>query len=331
MAEILASIPLKHGRNNRVFHLILAEGERTWEKFCGSAQRFGHMLTPPHSQPFPKNDTTLVLKSYFQHPEDRRPRLQSEFSFLSYAWENEIHCIPQPLACNENEHWALYSFIAGRPPEIADVNKEAVEQALSFFLALNDHKKAALHLPYASEACLSVLDFFESVEKRMIKLLAIENEAVRTFAQELLLPKWTQIKHRFRSIDATSLKPHELCISPSDFGFHNAIVHQNTYFFLDFEYAGWDDPVKTACDFFCQPKVRVPLNYFDQICQQIAAITPHPMQCMEKIHLLFPVCQIKWCCIMLNGFLGTGQARRSFAQFEEIEQLEKTREYLCHI
>jgi hypothetical protein len=33
-----------------------------------------------------------------------------------------------------------------------------------------------------------------------------------------------------------------------------------------------------------------------------------------RIALLLPVYRLKWCCIMMNEFLSTGNRRRSFAQ-----------------
>ena len=39
-------------------------------------------------------------------------------------------------------------------------------------------------------------------------------------------------------------------LSPSDFGLHNTISKKNKLYFFDFEYFGWDDPIKLICDFF---------------------------------------------------------------------------------
>ena len=42
----------------------------------------------------------------------------------------------------------------------------------------------------------------------------------------------------------------DLQISPSDFGFHNALRTNTGPVFFDFEFSGWDDPAKTIIDFF---------------------------------------------------------------------------------
>ena len=34
--------------------------------------------------------------------------------------------------------------------------------------------------------------------------------------------------------------------------------------FLDFEYAGWDDPAKLIGDFFCQPAIPAPHSEFER-------------------------------------------------------------------
>ena len=42
-------------------------------------------------------------------------------------------------------------------------------------------------------------------------------------------------------------------LSPSDFGFHNVIKTKQGLRFIDFEYFGWDDPVKLITDFIWHP------------------------------------------------------------------------------
>ena len=45
-----------------------------------------------------------------------------------------------------------------------------------------------------------------------------------------------------REVVTAVLDIADRCVSPSDFGFHNAIVRgSGEICFIDFEYAGWDD------------------------------------------------------------------------------------------
>ena len=65
------------------------------------------------------------------------------------------------------------------------------------------------------------------------------------------------------------LDTQESVLSPSDFGFHNALLGPDGKLcFIDFEYAGWDDPAKLICDFFCQPQTPVPQAHLGFICQR---------------------------------------------------------------
>ena len=104
-------------------------------------------------------------------------------------------------------------------------------------------------------------------------------------------------------------------MSPSDFGFHNALLDSlGRLCFFDFEYAGWDDPAKLVGDFFCQVEVPVSRRFLAGFAEGIASTYPQPDALIERIQLLFPVYQLKWCCIVLNEFLPAGRARREFSE-----------------
>ena len=104
------------------------------------------------------------------------------------------------------------------------------------------------------------------------------------------------------------------CISPSDFGFHNALENNNKeIYFFDFEYAGWDDPVKLIGDFFCQPQVPVPLKYFQEFSNTVLDYSKNKEYLIARAKASFPLFQIKWCCILLNEFLPKHLGRRAFA------------------
>jgi hypothetical protein len=135
----------------------------------------------------------------------------------------------------------------------------------------------------------------------------------------------------------TELSRRDRCISPSDFGFHNALVDPEGHLrFIDFEYAGWDDPAKMVCDFFCQPAVPVPMDFYDKLVESVVSGLDRPDEHSQRISLLMPVYRVKWCCIMLNDFLPWGGDRRRFTRSgegvqEKAEQLEKARRALAGV
>jgi hypothetical protein len=115
------------------------------------------------------------------------------------------------------------------------------------------------------------------------------------------------------------------CISPSDFGFHNSIVKTDgALVFLDFEYAGWDDPAKMVCDFFCQPAVPVPTREFERFSIDVArAVGASSNLFSARCHLLLPLYRVKWCGIMLNEFVRADRGRRAFALGDEVAESRK--------
>lgn len=288
--------------------------------------------------------STVFLKVYFHHEADPRDRLGAEFDFAAFAWRHGIRCVPEPLRCDREHRLALYAFIDGRGFSPGEVTREAVERALAFFDGVNRHRclDDAKTLPPASEACFSLDDHLEQVERRVTRLLnlpeagdAVEGEA-SAFVRTALAPAWRRIADGARDGAAAPELPPAVdrCLSPSDFGFHNALAGRDgSIYFIDFEYAGWDDPAKTVCDFFWQQAVPVPLEFYDLVLRTVASMFPVPETYGRRVALLFPVYGIKWCCIALNDFLPVGRARRSFAgrtgdRERKVEQLETARRIL---
>lgn len=270
----------------------------------------------------------LVLKIYFEAANDQRPRLQSEFSFLTYAWNIGIRTIPEPFFASREANAAIYSYIPASPVCPSDVNDDLVQQKMAFFLRLNERKNEALALSHASEACFSLQAYIDVTERRITALnqllptTPLEKE-LKSFITDQILPKWTQCKASLHSQENKILSLENRCISPSDFGFHNALIKDKKLIFIDFEYAGWDDPCKTVCDLFCQPKIPIPTHYFKTVVHTIALSIKDPEDFFARVELLYPVIQMKWCCIILNAFTKVGKERRAFAQSSENEHLEK--------
>jgi hypothetical protein len=269
----------------------------------------------------------LAVKQYFRHAGDTRDRLGTEFGFLSFAAQAAPGCAPAPLVMDGEEGLAAYEFVEGRPLTVPDLQWGHVQAAIDFFLALNTPQARLLakELPSASEACFSVVEHVELVGRRVAGLVAgipntAENSAARVFVHQLktywdaLEPRvLVSATHEGMAPDAP-LELAQRCISPSDFGFHNALVQADLRLrFLDFEYAGWDDPAKLVGDFFAQLAVPVPVEYFEPFVIAIAAAFANPQAVIVRSRLLRPVYQVKWCCIAMNVFLPTHLARRQFA------------------
>lgn len=289
--------PLPGGRNNRAFRL----------RCCGEA----------------------FLKVYFRHPSDPRDRLGAETALLAHAASLGIGCVPRVLATNRKAGLVLMEFVEGRKLAPAEVDARRVAEAADFYLALN---RRWAPLSDASEACFSPAQHLACVERRVARLVHAAGQGLlradcAEFVTGELAPAWRARKADIQARAATlpggldAELPRELRrVSPSDFGFHNALLTgEDVLVFLDFEYAGLDDPAKLVCDFFCQPEIPVNREHLPRFLAAAAQASPGDGLLPERVALLLSAYGIKWCCIMLNDFLALGASRRDFAGGGETE------------
>jgi hypothetical protein len=290
LGPVREMLPLAGGANNRVFRVEAARGP-------------------------------ALLKEYFRHANDPRDRLGAEFAFSRFAWAAGLRCVPQALVWDQGNALGLFEWVEGAKP--GDATEALVSQATEFVRDLNASRwrPLASRLPAASEACFSLAEHLGTVARRVDRLTAATDPEATEFVRLELLPVWNRVRAACEadardnrlSLDR-SLDPPARCASPSDFGFHNVLVEADGRVrFLDFEYAGWDDPAKLVCDFFCQPAVPVPGHYFESFARAVAAGFPEPESVLRRARILLPVYRVKWVCIRLNEFLPAGTRRREFS------------------
>jgi hypothetical protein len=270
----------------------------------------------------------FLLKQYFAQRDDDRDRFGAEVAFCRFAWDRGIRAGPKLLASCREQRLALFEFIAGRPVSPPEIDAVLIGQAVRFCRQLQDVQAdpEAAALPAAAESCFSIQQHLACVERRIRRLQMIEpssdleRDAMR-FARGDLHRRWEETRdgtlrqcHAWGAAPEQELQIADRVLSPSDFGFHNALLDpEGNVRFLDFEYAGWDDPAKLVCDFFCQVDVPVSRSFLRGFAEAIAERLPNPPRIVQRIELLLPVYQVKWCCIVLNEFLPEARARRRFS------------------
>ncbi|NBV85195.1 MAG: hypothetical protein EBS01_02770 [Verrucomicrobia bacterium] len=201
----------------------------------------------------------------------------------------------------------------------------------------------AANIAPAADACFSLDEHLALAERRVNRLLAAasnsENVEFTAFVNDELSARLGELSSLIRrSAVAPVDRPLEEChriLSPSDFGFHNALQdEQGRMWFLDFEYAGWDDPAKLLADFFCQPQVPVSLDHSGAfVCALGEAVGDFSLP--SRFRQLLPLHAVKWSCILLNEFLPQEASRRRFAGVRlptaemQAIQLEKSRHMLA--
>lgn len=302
----LAAAPVRMagGGNNRVFEVRSEQGDR------------------------------YLLKHYFSQLGDLRNRFEAERLFYRLTAVAAPGMAPRAIGWDAGAQVALLEFVAGQKLAPGEVGPAEMRAALDFFTAINLARDSteALALPAAAEACFSLAEHCNTVDRRISRLrdipvfAPIEREA-SAFVAQALTPAWDQALAAVRARGPEEpIVRHERCISPSDFGFHNSLRRPDgSLVFLDFEYSGWDDPAKTMCDFFCQPAVPAPEAAFDSFVRAAgeALKLADVDHFLARSRLLLPIYRLKWCAILLNEFVRTDHGRRAFALGRDVAEERK--------
>lgn len=275
---------------------------------------------------------TWILKNYYSHHADTQDRLGIEFGFLTLLESAQIGRVAKPMAMDREENCALYSFLRGqRPSRITD---DLVEQSARFVVRMNGArgKPGAALQPAASDSCFELGDHLRSAERRIARLASIALDlgapaAARQFIEKRVKPRWDSLRVSLeaeagRAAWGRRLGRDEQILSQSDSGFHNTLESDGELFFVDFEYAGWDDPAKLICDFICQPELPVSDAQGRIFQSNLASALPDSDGINLRVSKLLPVHRIKWIGILLNEFTAESSLRRAHAGIEGKEVQE---------
>jgi len=296
------------------------------------------------------NEESLFVKRYFK-PSAASDRLEVEFYSLEFLWRHGIRHIARPLACDKDLGIAVFEFIKGEQANLNSPKNYDITQAANFITSLKNVTRFpdAQKLQSAAEACFSLNELTENLNMRLLRLNNVEKDVPLfkdfcKFRDEKMVPTLERLKEsanqrcvQFGSVPSCSLESVHRTLSPSDFGFHNAIRRDdNVLIFIDFEYFGWDDPAKTVSDFLLHPAMQLNEQqsrmFMDDCIKKFGATDEN---LCNRIQLYFPLFGLKWAFIVLNEFCSSDWKRRQFSGRGKIktkyyfqEQLEKANIFL---
>ena len=267
---------------------------------------------------------TFALKIYYAEDGGGAKRLAAEFNGLDFLWRNGIRRIPQPIAYDTHNDCALYSWLNG--VAIGEATADDVDASLDFMAALKQASldPAAPNLEPAREACLSAGELVGQIRQRRERLdrpaqnqPGLSKFLFTEFDEALVvLVEAARRSYSSRAGDISSELPRlSQILSPSDFGFHNALRQEDgSLVFLDFEYFGWDDPVKLTSDFLLHPGMRLADPLLERFARGADRLYGDDPGFSERLNALFPLYGLRWATITLNEFISENWARRSFAR-----------------
>lgn len=286
----LSAESLGHAGNNRLLKVALAGGE------------------------------TVLLKRYLVDSRDGRRRADAEFRALELMWSCGVRSIPRPLFLDEAGEFAVHSFLEGAPP--AKIEQGHVVQAATFIERLTALRKPKGY-PEAADSRRRLADYPAHIERRLKRVLDGAGELGHPKASAFIEKKLVPAKDRLLSAFARAARAEglpldapipdsERVLSPSDFGFHNALAdHRGRLRFVDFEYFGVDDPAKLAADFIHHAGQKTPFELRRLFVTALAKSLPPGFT--RRFALVQDLIGLEWILIVLNVLAPEARARRSFS------------------
>ncbi len=268
----------------------------------------------------------FALKQYPSLHDDPRDRLGVEVSALTWMAEHGLDMVPRLVATDPGRNSALLSWAEGSL--VRDVGDSDVDQAAHFLGELHRLRRTASfpnhHL--ATQACLSGAEIERQIRTRVADLGRLQDEPAlgafltgefATALQDFLAAALTMLSSAGLSF-GLELTRERRSLVPSDFGFHNALRDQEGRLtFIDFEYFGWDDPVKLTADMLLHPGTAVAVELrsrFQAAAEKLYGDDPYFATRLRAFHRLFG---LRWVLILLNEFHPERWRRRVLAGASE--------------
>ena len=281
----------------------------------------------------------IILKSYYGK---KKIRIKKEFQFYKYLNQINIKNVVTPIAFDFKNNFLALPYIVGK--KIHNIQNKHIIQFSNFINKINQKNIHSKIIGLAIEGINDRKNHIIICENRINKLKLVKKGGLvqkefHLFLNKKIIPTFKALKDKINSkkiFYQTKYKLYkkDMIISPSDLGFHNAIESKKKIFFFDFEYGGYDDPVKLICDFYCQPNQKVSLKQKEKFKERIIKKYKNYKELDYLISVLLPIYQLKWCCIILNEFIPSKQIIRKYAgqlKNDALQsQLIKAKNYFNH-
>ena len=262
----------------------------------------------------------FVLKVYFRHPGDCRNRRKAEFQFVSFLWKKGFRQIPRPVASCPRRSASLFCLLPGKKPVRGGIGPMEIG-ALARFLVFcwkSSRRLSPSSFPSASEACFSIREFEGILKGRIRHAARAGDKALRSLVLREIQPTLSACLDHAEALAGTKRLSRTLplanrILSPADHGFQNCLRAGKRVAFVDFEYAGWDDPTTVISNACLHPGIPMPRKYQAEFVRSVMKGIGAGREEWLRLRLIYPLQALKWALILLNPLLSVGQARRKFA------------------
>ena len=268
-------------------------------------------------------EQAYALKQYPSREDDPRDRLTTEVGALRLMEHYQVEGVPRVVGVDRDRGYALLSWIEGA--EVAELTDADIDAAVAFLASVHALRETpwAAEQPLASEACLSGEEIERQLSERLARLqgIAATEYDLIDFLERSFMPERDGLVAKAKAnmaaagLDfAAELPQEQRSLVPSDFGFHNSLRRlDGSLAFVDFEYFGWDDPVKLVADVLLHPGWPLPLPHRRRFCRSALQLYGDDSVFAARLAALLPLFGLRWVLILLNEFIPEHWRRRVLA------------------
>ena len=246
----------------------------------------------------------VALKDYSDAPDAEARFLRESFT-LELVSSLGISNAPEIVALDKEKFQIATKFIDGKSP--GEISRNFLNSLSVFVAELNSDHSRIKSSSLSRGAYLREFDVFGDIEDRYSSVSPKASLSVFKDSHNYVYNCFRKfIVHNPNQVNevrkAFSLAGSIDFFSPSDLGLHNSIENKQGFFFVDFEYAGLDSPLKMLFDLIANPSNQInSLDLIDKdetIFQKYLSMLTN--QQIAHFHFLF---MIKWYFILLNIIL----------------------------
>jgi len=330
--------------------VALGEAKKVASSLVGGAVEVDRLVTAGRNSRIWRvrsGERIFALKQYPSRLNDPRDRLSTEVGALRLMERYAVDRVPRVLGVDSEHGYTLLSWVEGS--NVTEVQDADIDAAIIFLTAIHGLRATpwAAEQPPAAEACLCGREIERQIEGRLARLRNVTPEEQELFdfidnsLSERLAMESRNARYRVAAAGLAfeaELPQEWRSLVPSDFGFHNSLRRQDgSLAFLDFEYFGWDDPVKLAADILLhpgRPLLSPQRRRFRKAATRLYGGDP---AFAHRLSAYLPLFGLRWVLILLNEFIPERWQRRVLAgetgSWNEVKarQLASAREFLASL
>jgi len=263
-----------------------------------------------------------VLKLFFE-TNNNNLRFYRELYFYKFMKKNNNKSTPKLVHFNKKKKFLITNYILHK--KIIKIVSR-INYAINFIKKINSYKINDYKY-LASETSKNLNEYIFLIEAKLTQLKQSDFFKEKKYLFIKIEKTWKNnvkinLKKNHSNISINKFSNFR-CLSPSDLSFDNMLVSNNKGYFIDFEHAGIDDPVKLINDFLLHPKNNISKKYETYIIEKMSNIFDKTGGLQRRVMFFKDYFRLRWIFIILNIFIKKNLKRRIFSNNKLKIKIEK--------